>query len=334
MNKDDDVILFPAWQADGITALIASSKDDGDTDCVVISIPVNRKSPVQAYNLGPKVACWTPTMVPQLDKKVYLGGRDGLHWINLVTGEIGSSTIPDGTGFISEHHGELLYVRDISRSAATTEDKDATESGWEFGRIDLKEVTLKPNFTLWKSEIGGIDLGDALIVAWEPDSTRMAMIGDKDDVYKIVFLDEKKGLLGTLSPDFGGKVVRLGNLVWSRDGKTLYASAITMDEKEKATGYWLAEIPVAGTPARLTKIANINAMDIEGLGPQLMTSMRVSLSPDGNWIAATPAYLGKDNIADADRALFLIDVQHPAHHITRIHVPQAQKTAPHAATTK
>ena|ERR1035441_935298 len=169
--------------------------------------------------------------------------------------------------------------------------------------------------------MGGFDLGGTF-GSWEPQGPRIVVVESNDGVDKVVFLDEKKGLLGTPSPDFGGKAFRLGNVVWSRDGKTLYASSCTKGEQENSSDYWLAEIPVAGAPSRLTRIAHINALSIDHLEDDLIFSMRVSLSPDGNLIAATPANLGKDNIAEADRALFLIDVQHPAHRITRIPIPE------------
>ena len=330
-GKDDDVPLAPTWQKDGKRALIALSGDN-DT-CSLVSISVSSTSPVEAYSVGPKLVCWDSSFLPQLDERMYFGGDD-LQWINLATGETGHKSIEGGPGFISEHNGHLVYMRGASRAAPNPENKDATESGFEFGSVDIKELTLKPNFTLWKSDLGDMKLDDFFPTAsWEPGGSRIVIAGPGMDGDKILFLDESKGLVKILAPELGVKDVRLGKFVWSRDGKTLYAAAASMATQEKMLDYWLAEIPIAGTPGRLTKIAIVQGeLDHDTMPLILSLSLRVSLSPDGRFIAATPASLGKDDLAERDRALFLIDVQHPEHHITRIPIPGQRVPTPVATT--
>ena len=334
--KEGELALEPQWQRDGTRAFVAiyqpvpGSSDDGS--CEMISIPVKSTVPLQAYALGTTEGCSGP--YPELDGKLYFGGKD-LRWIALVTGEIESKDIPDGVGSISEHDGQLFYLREVSRSAGNTEDKKSVENGSEFGRIDLKELTLKPAFSLWRADTTALGLKQHLSpVFWETSGSRMAVIGEGDDSDEILFLEEGKGIVRALAPELGVKAFRLGNLVWSRDGKTLYASVITKGEQEETHQYWLAEIPVAGTPGRLTKIAPIQtAMNNDELTGQFRVSMQVSLSPDGTLIAATPAVLGKETLAERDRALFLIDVRDPARSITRIPIPKLSTAAPPAAKT-
>jgi hypothetical protein len=343
-DKEDDFYLVPQWQSDGTRALIAMTQgtpaSSSETSCVLISIPFKSNIPLQAYTLGTTEGCFYPGA--QVDKKVYFG-IDNLRWIDLATGESGYHSFPDKIGTISQQKGQITYARDLSRSPGDAEEKEHPEKGVELGRIDLKEFTLKPEFSLWKTEIAArhVDLDHLSGVFWETGGSRVAMTvsgEDNDKILpenseKILLLDESKGIVGVLVPDLGVKAYRLGNLVWSRDGKVLYASLITKGEQEQTLDYWLAEIPVAGTPGRLTKIARILGEEAkeDNLKDELQLSMQVSLSPDGNFIAATPANLSKDALADRDRALFLIDVQHPEHHITRIPIPGHRVPTPDAA---
>jgi dipeptidyl aminopeptidase/acylaminoacyl peptidase len=333
--EEGELAVEPQWQKDGTRAFIAMYQpvpgSSGDGFCELISIPVKSSMPLQAYPLGTTEGCVGPH--PQLDGKVYFGGKD-LRWIDLVTGEAESRTIPNDVGSISEHDGQVFYVREVSRSAGNAEDKKPAEDGREFGRIDLKDFTLKPAFVLWESDHAALAVkDDPWPVFWETSGSRMAMIGRGDDADKILFLEESKGMTRVLAPDLGVKAFRLGNLVWSRDGKTLYASVITKGDQEKTQEYWLAEIPVAGTPGRLTKIAPIQAKMSGDFDTYFRLSMQVALSPDGTWIAATPAVLGKDTLAERDWALFLIDVRDPARPITRIPIPKQSTAAPTAAKT-
>jgi WD40-like Beta Propeller Repeat len=327
--KEGELALEPQWQKDGTRALIAVYQpvpESSDGSCEVISIPVKSSMPLRAYAVGTTEGCAGPYL--QLDGKVYFGGKD-LRWIDLVTGEIGSKDVPDGVGSISEHDGQLFYLREVSRSAGNAEDKKSVEQGTEFGRIDLKELTLKPAFSLWESDTTALGLREHLSpVFWETSGLRMAVIGEGDHSDQILFLEEGKGIARALAPDLGVKDFRLGNLVWSHDGKTLYASAITKEEEEGIHQYWLAEIPVAGAPGRLTKIASIpTEMNDEEFKGYFRVSMQVSLSPDGTLIAATPAVLGKSTLAERDRAFFLIDVRDPARPITRIPIPNLSAAA-------
>jgi hypothetical protein len=124
-----------------------------------------------------------------------------------------------------------------------------------------------------------------------------------------------------LAPDLGGKPCHLGNLAWSPDGTMLYAAAVTSSDQKGILDYWLAEIPVDGGRVRLTKIASIRSELDDDFLNTLQLSMPVSLSPDGHWIAATPAVANKGEVEDRDRALFLIDLRDPARPVQRVPIP-------------
>jgi hypothetical protein len=320
--------LVPAWQADGTRSLIGvSSRVPGDDDphCSLVSIPIKSEVPLQLYDFGKGVACWSPALMPQIGDTVYLVGDDGLTWLNLTTGKADSKKFSDEAPFIAGHNGQLVYFRTVSRPAPTAENKNATEDGLELGQVDLKDVTLKPYYSLWKTDADIEKLEEDLGASWEPGGTRIAMVlpGDKRD--GIVLLDEKKKVIGNLAPDLGVKEFHLGMAVWAHDGKTLYVPAIVPTDREKQYTYSLAEIPLSGAPGRLTRIADFEWKSSDDVKGFLYLGMQVSLSPDGKTIAATTATMS-DGVAKADRALFLIDVQRPERRIKRIPPPKSTKS--------
>ncbi len=327
-DKDKEFVVAPAWQADGARALVAMTTSVGgdDPQCAVLSIPIGADGTVEAYNFGKDSMCYSTAWVPQIGGSLYLGGEHNLSWLNLATGQVDSKRVEDGTGFISERNGQLVYMREVDRPDSVAENTDAKESGIEFGQIELKGAILKPTFSIWGQQVIDLGLKDNMGGSWEPTGTRIAMVANGTDGGGIVLLDEKKGLLGQFTPDLGVKTNRMGPPVWSHDGKTLYAPVITNGDKEKAYVYALAEIPVAGTSGRLTRIADFQADSLseDDESNMLTFGLQVALSPDGNTIAASTATLQKD-VAANSRGLFLIDVQHSEHRITYIPAPRNSK---------
>jgi hypothetical protein len=237
----------------------------------------------------------------------------------------------------------------------------------EFGRIELNdkldEPALKPLFTLWVGDLPDVDLDDLAPGAWEPGGTRIAIVWPGKDTDTILLLDENKGMTGTLVPEFAGvKHYRIGNLVWSRDRKTLFAAAITTGQGDKTYDYSLAEIPVTGgkdgVSGRLTRLLSFTQKSSEDTPADqthpdkagadqtqagendlsdfehsfLFLYAQVSLSPDGTMIAATPANIDVEDMKAADRALFLVDVRGATRHITRIPFPKVSNAHPQAAS--
>ena len=323
--KDDNFILAPAWQANGTRALIAMStkSDSHDFHCAIVSIPINAGESVRAYNFDKSALCYTSTWLPQIAGVLYLASEGGLTWLDLATGKIDSKAINGDMGFLSEHNGQLVYMREVERPAPTAEKNDATEKGVEVGQIDRKDVVLRPFYSIWEPQTKDLGLTDYLDGAWEPNGTRIAMVGNEADGSRIILLDEKKGILGHFTPNLGAKSVRLGPLVWSHDGQTLYAPVISNGETEKTYVYSLGEIPVGGTPGRLTRIADFHEDELKDdeVENMLELGLQVSLSPDGKTAAASTATL-RDAVAEDDRALFLIDLAHKERRITRVHVPE------------
>lgn len=330
-TKDDKagtIGLAPVWQTDGSRAIIgvASEVPGGDDlHCSLVSIPIKSDAPLQMYNLGRKVACWSAAFLPQIADTVYLTGDDGLTTLNLRTGEINYKEVSGGGLILAEHNGRLVYVRDVSRPAPTPENKDATENGLEVGEVDLKDVTPKPFYSLWKNDADIEKLKEDLGGAWEPGGTRIAMILRGSDTDEISLLDEKKKVVGRLTPNLRIASFHLGMPVWSSSRNLLYVPAWTPREKEKQFTFSLAEIPLNGGPGKLTRIADFEWKSSDELKDYFYLGMQFSLSPDGKTLAASTATMG-DGVAKADRALFLIDVAHPEHKIARIPPPKHAKS--------
>ncbi|WP_348260883.1 hypothetical protein P8935_13830 [Telmatobacter sp. DSM 110680] len=323
-KNEESSILSPAWQLNGTRAFVAMSTSlGGDFQCVIMSIPTKSDEAVQAYNFGKNSACLTMAWAPQIGDSLYLGGDEDLTWVNLTSGKMDSKSLDGGTGFLSEQNGQLVYMRGVERPAPTVDKKDATEDGVEFGQIDLNDMSRKPFFSMWGQQVNDLGLTDNMGGAWEPNGTRIAVPGKGSDGARIILLDEKKGFLGQFAPDVGVKLDRLGPLVWSHDGKTLFAPVITKGEQDKTFVYDLAEIPIEGAAGRLTRIAGYHQDSTKEDEEENMLNfgMQVSLSPDGKTVAASTGALG-DAVAEDDRGLYLIDVAHPEHRITKVHVPK------------
>jgi hypothetical protein len=331
--KEGELALHPNWQNDGARALVAIYRDipggSSDGACELISIPVKSRLPLQVYNLGFTEGCNFP--YPQVNGKVYFGGED-LRWVDLQTGEVESREFKfpaklSGSNevVLSEHGGQIFYKRNVTRKVSGA---DNEEHGGEVGRLQLEDFTFKPSFTLWKGDLAAFGVEDAHPIFW-PHGSGVAMVGlgKESDSDKILLAEENKGIVRALAPDLGVRPYKLGNLIWSSNGRTLYASAITISEQKDTLDYWLAEIPLDEGRVRLTKIASIRSELNENFQSMFHLSMPVSLSPDGRWIAATPAVLGKDTLDDRDRALFLIDLRDPARPLKRVPIPRQPPTA-------
>lgn len=335
-GNDDDFALLPAWQNDGGRALLFMTEGSSESTkhCSLFSLPVNSKGTLRTYDLGNAKNCWHSAMVLQKGDKLYLAGDDGVNWTNLTTGETGSREIKGGPGLLHQWNDRVEYMRSSTRPLAGAKEKDTQEDGIEFGQIDLASFAMKPAFTIWQTQFPDIKVGDSISAAWEPSGSRMALIGRGEDSDKILMMEEAKGPTGSSLPQPGSGPMHFGNLLWSQDGTTLYAAAITNGAKEKSCNFSLAEIPVSGAPGRLTPIAafpcdGVSRNDVED---KLDILLPLALSPDGHWIAATPSNCDNDTFASPDHALFLIDLRRSDRRIMRIPFPTVPKPGRLAAT--
>jgi hypothetical protein len=343
------VALHPKWQKDGSRALVSISRGEvpnthENNFCELVSLPVKSDLPVRVYNLGSVEECMLG--LPEIGGKVYFGGNS-LYWIDLATGEVDSEDFQDVKLSkdelaiqLFEQNGSLYYKRHLKRAVGAPSGQPQAEEGVEIGRLQLKDASLKPSITLWQEDLSAVgdsdDLSYVSYISFAPSGTDGVFSVPQGNVEKIAFVKENSGIVRVFDPGLDLKSYSLGSLVWSQDGKTLYAPVLTWGDAENTLNSDLAEIPVAGGQARLTKIAVIHDHLDSEMRDYLRSTMQVSLSPDGRWIAASPAALGKGTLDDHDRALFLIDLHDPARHMERVPIPPqpAEGTAASSAKTE
>ncbi len=325
-EKADEIGIEPEWQSDGTRALLTLYHTGSNNEsCELLSIPVKSQLPLQAYSLGSTDGCMGPH--PQIGNRIFFGGNR-LRWIDLATGSTESKTFGDDLLLVSQSGEQISYVRAVSRVSPHGEGEPPKEKGWEFGHIDISDMSLKLGFTVWLSEIPSLSkMVDELPQPfWNHEGSRFALISNstKDEHRtSVAFFDGVKGYDRSLTPDFGGREALLGNLVWSRDGSSLYASALVKTDQPAVSEYCLAEIPLDGTRARLTQLASMHTPKDGDPDATFVFGMQVSLSPAADLIAATPAVLEKESLDARDRALFLINVRDHSRHIQRIPLPDS-----------
>jgi len=108
-KNDDDGNFFvvPAWQNNGTRALVAMSGTGNDSRFTLFSIALKGAAPTEAYDLGEGALCLAPALMPQIGTRMYIGGDDGITWLDLSTGETQYKAIPDGAKFVAEHNANL-----------------------------------------------------------------------------------------------------------------------------------------------------------------------------------------------------------------------------------
>lgn len=150
-------------------------------------------------------------------------------------------------------------------------------------------------------------------LAFEPHGDRLALPATGADKEARILICNPRGVEQILKPEFPNPASQMGNLDWSRDGKTLYAGISTPSEKKDIKQLSLGEIPLAGGPVRLTPVVRVHDSSDDGF--------EISISPDGSTIVASTEYFDKGKIDPADRGLFLVDLRDPERKVTRIQYP-------------
>jgi len=322
-EKDDDLGVEVEWQKDGTRALVTLYQHLSSSSgyCELLLIPVRSSAPLQAYGVGSTDGCTGPHA--QFGSRIYFGGQN-LRWIDLDSGIVDSTSLGDEGVLVHPHGQELVYIRLNDRPSRS--DKDVNETVWEFGHMTPDNLTPKPDFTLWEADRKKIGLSsDGEPAAfWDERTSRMAMVSSSADSDQIAIFDGATGYQRTLTPNIDANLT-LGNLIWT--DKMLYAAAFVTTKQEDRKEFSLAEIPLDGSRGRLTRIAAVHSKNESDFKAMLNFSMHVSLSPDGNFVAASPAVLDKDDIDARDRALFLIDLRDPKRHLQRIPIPVSDTTS-------
>lgn len=199
--------------------------------CELISLPVKSKLPVLVYNLGSTDECMGG--LPEIGGKIYFGG-DHLQWIDLATGTEGSEGFKDvdlskdkPAILLFEQNGNLYYMRRLKRAVDAPHGKPQSEEGEEFGRLQVEDASLTSSITLWQKDLSAAGVPDSLgnvsHISFSPSGTEAVFSVPQDHAEKILFVEGHQGIVRVFDPGLHLKSYALGTLVWSQDGKTLYA---------------------------------------------------------------------------------------------------------------
>lgn len=293
--------------------------------------------------------------MPELDAHLYVGG-DYVARLDLRSGESVVRGVSSGVGYLAACKGRIFYLREVPsrESPDESEGADAIEAAneeleeeqerpaeerFEVGIVGTDEeqwaekpaadktesgaAPLTPLFQIDWLELEKQGLGDLLpFLALDPTGTRMALVAEGNPRGFLLLLS-LSGVERVFSPGFAAERFLLGRPQWSKDGKTLYVSVLATTADEGVLQYSLGEIPLDAAPPRLTPIAEIQANHPD----EFELFLQLSLSPDGDTIATSTAYLPNDNVSDEARGLYLVDLRDPARPVTRVPLSRTAQPA-------
>lgn len=297
-------VLSPQWMADGKRAVVAMAAMDNDNSLMVAVLPLGAKGPTRFFALGEQEDSALSLVIPPplLGPHLYIGGK-GLRRLNLETGELK----------VVETEGELYLHRQGDQLYYWGELKDG-EGVFELGRLDPETLAREPIIGLNKNDVGDLSAFISIV----RDGSRIALSSEKDHQAALLIVSgqtvEQTILVGSTN-----EPIKLGNTQWSPDGKTIYATSLRPIASNDQFELGVIEIPLDGTAARHTPLAQLKEAE-----DQAVLNFQIALSPDGKTIAAGSSYLdleGKGGLKEADRALFIIDLDSPQRQVTKIQIP-------------
>ena len=308
-SQNDVVYASAVWTPDGKHVVVATVEGEkaGDKSkgpFLVAVLPVDRKAPTRILhvpeNPGPAGLFHPP---PIIGKHMFLGGKAGITRLDLETGEMKTETL---TREDTSQTNEVVLFGEGERLYYCRDKQEGTEIG------EINPDTFKSRAILdLKSEDGDFNMPS---LAVSKDGARIAVAVRKKEDYSIRIYRE--GVLErTLTVGTTNERMVLGNLLWSRDEKLIYAAHFK-HAGEGRTEYGLCEIPLNERQIRRTPLYVKKGSD------SALFSFQIALSPDGKWIAATTEFGGvQDRAIDVENpALYLVDLTRAKRPVTKIPV--------------
>jgi hypothetical protein len=318
--------LTAQWESDGSRAIVTIPAEEAKEKSVeILLVPIESVKPARAFTVSNMEASESP--YPEIHGNLILSSGEQLVKVNLETGETASAALNEGEVQLMQRGQTIFYAQKISREKEASRDKPKQPGGetqrpktfdvYVIGTLNPDELKLHPLF-----EIGPAELSEAKVTSLggfltiSPQGSPFALIAEGADHDSLVLFSEK-GILKTITPDFGENKTSLGNTEWAPNGKTIYAAVWTKGEKTKQLS--VGEIPVDGGAARLIPVAKSTIGSDESL-----SGFQIALSRDGTRIAVSTGLFDKDEISPADRGLFLIDLRDPKRSVKKTPLPMPQ----------
>lgn len=291
--RNDHLTGFTQWTRDGESAILAVGSDD----LLVVSVQ-SREPVVQIDSVEGAESTLFP--IPEVAGHVYFGGS-AITRVNLATGALKTRELGEDEPAVTLYRAEdaILYAREL-------------DERFEIGMIDPEALTFDPRFALEREFLEGLHLDAITFASYEAKSSRFAMVatGPGEDSV-IVF--RGRGIEAVVKPTIPSPTYELGDIVWSADGRWLYAAVLT-PWGEALTELSFAEFPANANdaePGARTRITPITWIDSEFDAydsDSMAFYFPLALSPDGRSLAVSTAALDDDDIHADDRALYIIDM--------------------------
>lgn len=252
-----------------------------------------------------------PGPFPELDGAMYFIDKQSLISMEIATGRIQRHELHEqDVSLLFAKDGELFYNKE-EKSDQTPSD----QTTFEIGSIDLSEFTLHKLFQFnprdWKLESPRDASSESL-------SPLFATVADRDQNAPILVFT-RRGLQRVVAPRDLPEKFAFESLQLSNDGTSVYVAMVTPTSDIHVWQHSLAEISLEGKASRITPICQIKNKNNEDMSQQGV--LELSLSPDGQTVAVTPATLDAEYIEEKDRALFLIDLSGAERQISKIPAP-------------
>lgn len=304
-------VPFAQWQRDGSRALIFTyAANDAAAEMTVLAMPVGSPGTARQFALPGGKSSPGLLPFPEIDGQLYVDGNN-LARLNLETGEVKLER-PKGENptYLFSDESHLFYIRQTRK-----------EESYDVGVVDPLTLALHRTFTVSAETVRplGAEVKEILTIpVMDPKSGRIALMATEKET-GVILLCTTQAVERVLRPRLPFDDFELLNLQWSRDGRALYATVVSDSADGKAVDIYLAEIPVDGSPVRLTRVVHWQG----GSASDLFGLISASLSPDGETMALSLADFVKSSLPPEDSALYLIKVSDPEWRQTKVLPPVA-----------
>jgi hypothetical protein len=305
-GDDDEVLAYSVqWMPRGQQVLINGMS-------LITIVPVGSQGPARILALNEEQVNLPILPPPVIGNYQYIlspiENPDTLLQINLQSWETDSNPIKfkGENGLLFSDGKQLYYFDKIDNEDQTVYEiiKLNGEDGTQTVLLQLKEEEcgklmgfFRFNQTGDRFAIGSLYQDQAQIVLFRGNSIeRMIPVGAE------------------------GSGIKIGNLEWSTDGKSLFAAFTKRLDDEGNAQYGVIEAPLEGGRTHQIPLFTGKLYNDED-GPFFF---QIALSPDGRQIAASSLSFVSDSDEDLkpqDRALYLVDISRPEWKVTKVTIP-------------